>query len=242
MYNRKESPLRKLFPSMKLPHPLCGGFANALWLLLVLSLVAFPGSAQTATQTDGSRVGAAADTKSAGNKPAEPATANLRAPGAAAGTKTFKVGPEDILKIIVWREPDFTGLYTVHSDGKITLPLVGDLQAGGLTAEEIQKRVTDALSKLIQKPNVTVTVQEILSQKYYMDGLINRPGEYHLTAPTTVLEAISIAGGLREFANEKKIYVLRGDQRIPFNYKDVIKGKNLAQNIQLQSGDHVIVP
>jgi polysaccharide export outer membrane protein len=244
MYNRKESPLRNLFPSIKLPHLLCvcGGLPNALCLVLVLSSFAIPGRAQNPAQSDETRSAAAAGTKNAGNKPAEPNTANLRGPGAPAGTKTFKVGPEDILKIIVWREPDFTGLYTVHSDGKITLPLIGDIQAGGLTAEEIQKNVTDALSKLIQKPNVTVTVQEILSQKYYMDGLINRPGEYHLTAPTTILEAISIAGGLREFANEKKIYVLRGDQRIPFNYKDVIKGKNLAQNIQLQSGDHVIVP
>jgi polysaccharide export outer membrane protein len=225
---------------MKLPLPFGGGVANAFYPLLILLLFTAPGSAQTASQTNQSR--SAADSSNPESKPAEPITANLRAPGATAGTKTFKVGPEDILKIIVWRESDFTGLYTVHSDGKITLPLVGDLQAGGLTAEEIQKNVTDALSKLIQKPNVTVTVQQILSQKYYMDGLINRPGEYHLTAPTTILEAISIAGGLREFASEKKIYVLRGDQRIPFNYKQVIKGKNLAQNIQLQSGDHVIVP
>jgi polysaccharide export outer membrane protein len=244
MYNREESPLRNLFRFMRLPHSsrVCGGLANAFCVLVVLFFFAISAPAQTASQTDESRSAAAADSKDAGNKPAAPITNNLRAPGAAAGTKTFKVGPEDILKIIVWREPDFTGLYTVHSDGKITLPLVGDLQAGGLTAEEIEKNVTDALSKLIQKPNVTVTVQQILSQKYYMDGLINRPGEYHLTAPTTILEAISIAGGLREFANEKKIYVLRGDQRIPFNYKQVIKGKNLAQNIQLQSGDHIIVP
>ena len=237
----KKVPLRNLFRFLKLPH-LCGGLANVLCLLLVFSFFSVSSLAQTAAQTDESRVTASTGTQNAGNKSSEPVTANLRSPGAAAGTKTFKVGPEDILKIIVWREPDFTGLYTVHSDGKITLPLIGDLQAGGLTAEEIQQNVTTALSKLIQKPNVTVTVQQILSQKYYMDGLINRPGEYHLTAPTTILEAISIAGGLREFANGKKIYVLRGEQRIPFNYKDVIRGKNLAQNIPLQSGDHIIVP
>jgi polysaccharide export outer membrane protein len=175
-------------------------------------------------------------------KPANPSSPAIASPGAAVDTKTFKVGPQDILKVIVWREQDFTGLYTVHSDGKITLPLVGDIQAGGLTAEEIQGNITSALSKLIQKPNVTVTVQQVLSQKYYMDGEIGRPGEYQLTAPTTVLEAISIAGGLREFANGKKIYILRGNERIRFNYKDVIKGKNLDQNVVLQSGDHVIVP
>jgi polysaccharide biosynthesis/export protein len=176
-------------------------------------------------------------------KPSKPEpAANMSAPGASVDTKTFKVGPQDILKVIVWREQDFTGLYTVHSDGKITLPLVGDIQAGGLTADEIQKNVVTALSKIIQKPNVTVTVQQVLSKKYFMDGEVLRPGEYQLSSPTTVLEAISIAGGLREFANSKKIYVLRGDQRLRFNYKDVIKGKNLDQNIQLQSGDHIIVP
>jgi polysaccharide biosynthesis/export protein len=169
-------------------------------------------------------------------------TPTISSPGASVDTKTFKVGPQDILKVIVWREQDFSGLYTVHSDGKITLPLVGDIQAGGLTAEEIQKNVVGALSKLIQKPNVTVTVQQVLSQRYYMDGGVGRPGEYQLSAPTTVLEALSIAGGLREFANGKKIYILRGSERIRFNYKDVIKGKNLDQNIQLQPGDHVIVP
>jgi polysaccharide export outer membrane protein len=177
------------------------------------------------------------------DKPSTPAPApNISSPGAAVDTKTFKVGPQDVLKIIVWREQDFTGLYTVHSDGRITLPLVGDIQAGGLTADEIQKNVTTALAKLIQKPNVTVTVQQVLSQKYFMDGEVVRPGEYQLSAPTTILEAISIAGGLREFANKKKIYILRGDQRLRFNYKDVIKGKNLDQNVYLQSGDHIVVP
>ena len=138
----------------------------------------------------------------------QPASAVKQPLTSAAGrrgdTTSYKVGPQDILKIIVWREQDFTGLYTVHSDGKITLPLAGDIQAGGLTAEEIQKNVTTALSKLIQKPNVTVTVQQVLSQKYFMDGEIGRPGEYQLSAPTTVLEAISMAGGLREFAKAKK--------------------------------------
>ena len=175
-------------------------------------------------------------------QPASAPTPSISSPGASVDTKTFKVGPQDILKVVVWREQDFSGLYTVHSDGKITLPLVGDIQAGGLTAEEIQKNVVSALSKLIQKPNVTVTVQQVLSQRYYMDGGVGRPGEYQLSAPTTVLEALSIAGGLREFANGKKIYILRGSDRIRFNYKDVIKGKNLDQNVQLQPGDHVIVP
>lgn len=194
-------------------------------------------SAQS-TNTSGQQPGDQAQTPS--RQPAAPPS--ITAPGAAVDTTTFKIGPQDILKLVVWREPDFTGLYTVHSDGKFTLPLVGDIQAGGLTAEEVQKSVAAALSKLIVKPNVTVTVQQVFSQKYYMDGQIGRTGEYQLSAPTTVLEAISIAGGLRDFANAKKIYILRKDQRIRFNYKEVIKGKNLAQNIYLQAGDHVVVP
>jgi polysaccharide biosynthesis/export protein len=176
----------------------------------------------------------------AGNATPTPPAAN--AGGAPVDTSTYKIGPQDSLKVVVWREQDFSGVYTVHSDGKITLPLIGDIQAGGLTADEVGKNLTTALSKLIVKPLVTVTVQQVLSKKYYMDGEIGRPGEYPLAAPTTVLEAISLAGGLRDFANGKKIYILRGSERLKFNYKDVIKGKNLEQNIPLQSGDHVVVP
>ena len=215
---------------------------KSLWLqpgvmmcLIVLFLLTSFARAQTQAPSQNPSAG---QTKQTDRQPIP----SVDSPGSAVDTTTFKVGPEDILKIIVWREPDFSGLYTVHSDGKVTLPLVGDVQAGGLTAEEIQRNVTTSLSKLVVKPNVTVTVQQVLSQKYYMDGEVGRPGEYQLTAPITVLEAISIAGGLREFANQKKIYILRGDQRIRFNYKEVIKGKNLAQNIRLQSGDHVVVP
>jgi polysaccharide biosynthesis/export protein len=235
VYNREESPLQNLFSCVKVPRRSAGGLVYAVCLFLVL-YAPFGPRCLKAAQSGNTPSPAAAD-----NRQPTPAV-NIAAPGASVDTKTFKVGPQDVLKIIVWREQDFTGLYTVHSDGKITLPLAGDIQAAGLTAEEIQKNVTAALSKLIQKPNVTITVQQVLSQKYYMDGEIGRPGEYQLTAPTTVLEAISVAGGLREFANGKKIYVLRGDKRIHFNYKDVIKGKNLDQNIQLQAGDHVIVP
>jgi len=130
----------------------------------------------------------------------------------------------------------------VHPDGKITLPLVGDLAVGGMTPAQIEQVVAQALTKYVVKPLVTVTVQEVLSKKYYLDGEIARSGEYPLVAPTTVLEAISRAGGLRDFANEKKIYILRGDKRLLFNYKDVIHGKHMDQNIALESGDHVIVP
>lgn len=162
--------------------------------------------------------------------------------GSSVDNHTFKVGPEDVLSIIVWKEPQFTASYTVHTDGKITMPLVGDIQAGGLTPVEIEPLVVQALSKLLVKPLVTVTVAAVYSRKYYLDGEINRPGEYPLQGPTTILDAISKAGGLRDFANPKKVYVLRGDKKIPFNYKEVIQGKNLGQNIQIEAGDHIVFP
>jgi polysaccharide export outer membrane protein len=163
-------------------------------------------------------------------------------PGAPVDSNTYKVGPADILNIRVWNEAEFSGPVTVHQDGMITLPLVGDLPAGGKTPNEIQQIVAKALTKYVVKPLVTITVQMVESKKYYMDGLIAHPGEYLLVTPTTVFDAISKAGGLQEFGNGKKIYVLRGSQRIPFNYKEVLHGKNLAQNIQLQPGDHIVVP
>ena len=167
-------------------------------------------------------------------------------PAAAAGapvdSNSYKIGPADVLNIRVWDQPEFSGPVSVHQDGQITLPLIGDLPAGGKTPNEVQQIVAKALTKFVVKPLVTVTVQTVESKKYYIDGMVARPGEYLLITPTTVFEAISKANGLQEFANPKKIYVLRGTQRIPFNYKEVIHGKNMGQNIQVQPGDHIVVP
>src|SRR5450755_1611341 len=175
-------------------------------------------------------------------KPAVVAPQTQGAAAAAVDSNGYKVESPDILNIRVWHEQDFSGVYSVHPDGKITLPLVGDIQAGGKSPAEIEKLVHDALMKYVVNPLVTVTVQDVLSKKYYMDGEIGRPGEYELVSPTTVLEAISKAGGLAAFANEKKDYVLRGDKRILFKYKEVIHGKHLEQNIQLLPGDHIVIP
>lgn len=162
--------------------------------------------------------------------------------GSSVDSNTYKVGPADVLMVKVWNEDKFTGPVVVHQDGKITLPLVGDLDAGGFTPHEIETTITKALGKELKKPIVTVTVQSVESKKYYLDGEVNHPGEYLLDRPTTILEAISKAGGLQDFANKKKIYILRGDKKIPFNYKEVINGKNMAQNIPLEPGDHIFVP
>lgn len=175
-------------------------------------------------------------------KPAEVTPRGSGGPSAAVDSGSYKVESPDVLSIRVWHEQDFSGVYSVHPDGKITLPLIGDVQAGGKTPNEIEKTLREALANYVKNPLVTVTVQDVLSKRYYMDGEVNRPGEYALVSPTTVLEAISKAGGLAGFANPKKIYVLRGDQRLKFNYKEVIHGKNLEQNIQLQPGDHIVTP
>lgn len=173
------------------------------------------------------------------SKPAQP-TAPV-AGGAPVDSSKYKIGPSDVLLIRVWNEAQFSGPVAVHEDGKITLLLVGDLDAGGKTPLEVQEIITKALTKYVVHPLVTVTVQEVGSKQYYLDGLAARPGEYPLVVPTTVFEAISKAGGLQEFANKKKIYVLRGTKRIFFNYNDVMKGKHMEQNILLQPGDHIVV-
>ena len=157
-------------------------------------------------------------------------------------SSTYKIGAADVLNIQVWGETRFSGPVTVQEDGTITMALVGQLKAGGMTPNEVEKEVSEALAKYVRQPLVTVTVAQVGSKQYYMDGGINRAGKYPLVVPTTILEAISEAGGLQPFANGKKIYVLRGTRRIPFNYKDVIKGKHMEQNIKLEPGDHVIVP
>ena len=162
--------------------------------------------------------------------------------GAPVDSGTYKIGPADVLDIRVWNEPEFSGSVAVHQDGKFTMQLLGDMQAGGKTPNEVQEELAEALKKYVVKPLVTVTVASVGSKRYYMDGQIARPGEYPLVVPTTILEAISKAGGCADFANTKKIYVLRGDKRIYFNLKDVIRGKHMEQNIQLEPGDYVIVP
>lgn len=154
----------------------------------------------------------------------------------------FDLGAEDVLFIRVWRENDLTGVHVIRPDGKITLPLIGEMTAAGLTPAALQKELTDSLSKFINNPQVTVQVQAVRSKRYYVTGEVFRPGAYPLVVPTTAFEAITLAGGFREFANKKKITIARGKERLKFNYNDVTKGKNLSQNVLLQDGDTIIVP
>jgi len=166
---------------------------------------------------------------------------NVEGVGAPVDPGKYIIGPEDILFIKTWRENDFTYMAAVRPDGKITAPLSDDVQAAGLTPAELTKNLTALFSKFLNNPDVNVFVQQVLSKKYYIDGEVRKPGSYSLVTPTTILEALSNAGGFQEFANTKDIKILRGSKVFKFNYKQVTNGKHLEQNILVENGDHIIV-
>ena len=159
---------------------------------------------------------------------------------------SFVIGNDDVLAINVWKEPDISRSIPVRSDGKISLPLVGEVQAAGLTPLTLEKNIAEKLKNFISEPEVTVMVQQINSQKFNILGQVAHPGTYGIANSPTVLDAIALAGGFRDFAKQKSIYILRqgpgGESRLRFNYKDVSQGKNMSQNIKLQPGDTIIVP
>jgi len=164
-----------------------------------------------------------------------------------ASAEEYMIGPDDLLAVNVWREPEISRNVLVRPDGKISLPLVGDLRAGGRTPVQLQDDIKGQLLNYLANPEVTVIVQEARSQKFNVLGEVEHPGSYPLSRSMTVLDAIAVAGGLRDFAKTRKIYVLRikGDgsrARLRFNYKEVIKGQSLSQNIELQPRDTVVVP
>jgi polysaccharide export outer membrane protein len=162
--------------------------------------------------------------------------------GAFVDPKSYVIGAEDVISIRVWREPENSGQFVVRPDGKISVPLVGEIQAGGLTPAKLSENIAESLQKVMVHPEVTVGVEKVNSKKYYIQGEVNRPGSYPLVIDTTVLEALVNAGGFREFANTKKIVILRGSERIKFNYHEVTKGKKMEQNILVKPGDQIIVP
>ena len=159
----------------------------------------------------------------------------------------FIIGTGDILAVNVWKEAEISRVVPVRSDGKISLPLIGELQAGGRTPHDLETDISSKLKDYISEPEVTVIVQEIRSQKFNVLGMVMRPGSFTLTKPMTVIDAIALAGGFRDFAKQKDIYVLRRDPngkqtRLPFNYKNVVKNQNSGQTLELESNDTVIVP
>jgi polysaccharide export outer membrane protein len=171
----------------------------------------------------------------------------VAASGSKAHDNSFVIGNDDRLAINVWKEPDLTRSIPVRSDGKISLPLVGEVLATGRTPLQLEEEISTKLKNYITEPEVTVIVEQINSQKFNILGQVAKPGSYPLAAATTVLDAIAAAGGFRDFAKQKNIYILRQgaggrETRIAFNYKDVIRGKNPAQNIKLEPHDTVVVP
>ncbi|HTC93228.1 MAG TPA: polysaccharide biosynthesis/export family protein [Terriglobales bacterium] len=159
----------------------------------------------------------------------------------------YVIGPDDLLAINVWKEPEVSRNVPVRPDGKISLPLVGDLRASGRTPVELQEDIKRQLLTYLSDPEVTVIVQEAKSQKFNILGEVERPGSYVLSRSMTVLDAIAVAGGFKDFAKTAKIYVLRANADgsracIPFNYKEVIKGRSLSQNVELEARDTVVVP
>jgi polysaccharide biosynthesis/export protein len=147
----------------------------------------------------------------------------------------------------VWKEADLSRQTTVRSDGKISLPLIGDVQAAGRTPSQLEADITDKLKSFITQPQVAVIVQEIRSLKFNILGQVIKPGSYLLLTGTTIVDAIATAGGLKDFAKKKGIYILRqngtgGQYKLEFNYDDFLKGKNTKQNILLKSHDTIVVP
>jgi polysaccharide export outer membrane protein len=159
----------------------------------------------------------------------------------------YIIGPGDILSIDVMNEPDVTGKVPVRPDGMISVPLIGDIQASGLTPDKLQAAITTKLTDYVRQPSVTVVVEEMNSRQFNVMGKVQHPGSFALNKPTRVLDALALAGGFNEFAKTSKVYVLRTKAsgatiRLPFNYKKVSAGEDDQDNIQLQAGDTVIVP
>jgi polysaccharide biosynthesis/export protein len=158
----------------------------------------------------------------------------------------YLIGPDDVLQVLYWREKDVSAEVVVRPDGMISLPLLNDVQAAGLTPEQLRVKVDELAKKFMEEPSVTINIKAINSRKVFITGSVAKPGPYPLTAPTSVLQLIAMAGGLTEFADQKNITVMRTENGKPvsfaFNYKDVTKRKNLKQNIELKPGDTVIVP
>jgi polysaccharide export outer membrane protein len=158
----------------------------------------------------------------------------------------YLLGPEDAVEISVWKEPDLTKQLVVRPDGKITYPLIGEVQAAGKTVKQLQAEILKRLEKYVTDAHVTVILLKAQNYKIYVTGKVNKPGEFVIGKPVNVLQAISMAGGLTPFASPGSITVLRSlggkEEVYPFNYKDVAKGQFLEQNRTLLPGDVVVVP
>ena len=167
-------------------------------------------------------------------------------PEVAADSSDYVIGPEDVLYIHVWREDALTRTIPVRMDGNISLPLIDEVQAAGLTPLQLKEILTDKLKKFVDLPNVSVTVMEANSYKVYVSGQVRTPGVYRLRSETSILQIVPMAGGFTEWADQKKILVIRKEggkeKRITVNYKNIVQGKGPEGNLVLKAGDTIIVP
>ena len=174
--------------------------------------------------------------------------AETKPPAAAAAPavadQEYRIGPQDVLQIDVWKEPEITRTIPVRPDGKISLPLLHDVQAAGLTAMQLAVNIRDGLTKYLNSPQVTVTVTQINSRRVFVTGEVNKSGALPLLPGMTALQALATSGGFTQFAKEKGIYILRTENgkqvKLPYNYKDVLKGTK--EDVPLQAGDVIVVP
>lgn len=173
-------------------------------------------------------------------------SASVPAPTTSKNDTTYVIGPEDVLTIDVWNEKELSGPVPVRPDGKISVPLLNDVQAAGLTPMQLMSSLSEKLKKFVSEPTVTVTVTTINSRKIYILGEVARPGAFPLVPSMTVLQALTTAGGPTPYAKTSKIYVLRTENgvqnKLAFNYKQVVRGGSAEQNVLLKSGDTVVVP
>jgi len=217
---------------------------TALFLMLAMALMASAWNTRAGLQ----------DKKSAKPVPSFPSAQSDPAPGddlkpavtPATTDPSYIIGPEDVLDVNVWKEPDMTRVVPVRPDGKISLPLINDVQAAGSTPQQLATDVTNKLRKFLTEPQVTVIVTAINSQRVFVVGEVLRAGAFPLIPGMTVLQALASAGGFTTFADVKKIHVMRlvngKHKEMPFNYREVLKGDNPDQNIKLEPGDTVVVP
>jgi polysaccharide export outer membrane protein len=160
--------------------------------------------------------------------------------------KDYVIGADDVLDVSVWKEQELTRTLQVRPDGKISMPLLGDVQAAGFTPAQLAQTVSERLKKYLTAPQVTVILTQINSQRVYVTGEVTRPGAYPVLPGMTILQAITSAGGLTQFANTKKIFLMRDENHIqtkyPFSYKEVLDGRKAEENLTVKAGDTIVVP
>src|SRR5712692_2005763 len=214
---------------------------RVFFLALLMGLPAAAGPGVLDLRAQGSK-----DKKDKEKKETPPAPVSTGEIKPAIPDPNYLIGEEDVLSINVWKEPDMSRQVPVRPDGKISLPLINDVQASGLTPMQLADSITEKLRKFIADPQVTVIITSIQSRRFFVLGEVGRAGAYPLLHGMTILQALSGAGSFTQFADSKKIYLLRteaGKQvKFPFNYKEVIKGKHPEQNIELKPGDTIVVP